>query len=148
MSKKIMLENIEELIQSVKQQRQNLSMLKLGSDVLKEEMRTKESCSFYDWFENDGEELKAHILGSTLSDIANLHEAWFDQYLSIYELYYGKDRRGWFSNKNKPKKLSSMENSKLEAYTDDISTLTTDLLSKLDLLIQRISARETLKFER
>ena len=138
MSKSIILSNIKKLSESIIIQQNNVKLLNKGISISREDMRTKKSCSFFSWFRDDGKYLKEYVSGQTLDEVVALHTYWFSLYEKVYILFYGEDKKIWFLSSSNPKKLTSMDRAKLEAYLHDIENSHKPLLRKLNILSKRI----------
>lgn len=139
MSKAIILSNIKKLSSAVIAQQKNVAMLEKGVSVPASYMSTREQCSFLSWFRADGKYLKIYVHGSTLDEIAASYSQWFESYEKIYNLFYEKPKKGWFFKKDaKAKKLSEMEQAKLDAYIDDMRAFQQPLERKLEILQRRV----------
>ncbi len=138
MKKSIILANIAALSESIIAQQNNVRLLNRGISISRKDMRTRSSCSFYSWFNEEGRHLKKYINGTTLQEVEALHSHWFSLYEKVYSLFYSNDKTLWFFEKTQPKKLNDLEKAKLEAYLDDIQNTHTPLLRKLHILSMRI----------
>ncbi len=138
MSKSLILSNIKKLAEAIESQQSNIHYLNKGISISREDMRTKQSCSFFSWFRDDGKYLKEHVNGQTLEEVVALHSHWFSLYEKVYTLFYGENKKIWFLSSSMPKKLNEMEKAKLEAYLNDIEDSHKPLLRKLDILAKRV----------
>ena len=139
MSKRIILSNINKLVDAVVAQQKNIIMLKRGVSLDVDSMSTKEQCAFLSWFREDGRYLKIYVHGSTLDEVSALYSQWFESYERIYKLFYNDSKKGWlFKKKSKAKTLTEMEQAKVEAYVDDMTDFHLPLLRKLQILQRRV----------
>lgn len=99
----------------------------------------EEEHGFEHWLKEEGMYIKAHIPGDIIPNIESLHRAWFVEYHKIYDLYFS-DHRGWFGNKDRPKKLNEQEQEKLDIYIADLAEVHEMLLHKFSILLQRVSS--------
>ena len=68
-----------------------------------------------------------------------LHKEWFVYHEKICNLFYDSGSRGWFSNKNSPKRLDMKEQSRVDIYYEELLEVNKLLLHKLEILLQRVS---------
>ena len=141
MSKEHLIGHVKKSIKAHKAQQKKLLFLKNGVDIKRSEMKlVDEESAFYQWMEGEGEYLKKHMTGSTVNDIQLLHKEWFEYHEKICNLFYDSVSRGWFSNKNSPKRLDMKEQSRVDIYYEELLEVNTLLLHKLDILLQRVGS--------
>ena len=98
-------------------------------------------CAFGKWFYLEGSKLNGFGSMDCLSVIENYHFDLHDKYLKIFTIYFGDDRRGFFSKLlNKKKKVTDNEIRLARDYFEQLEASSRKLLDEISRLERRLHA--------
>jgi hypothetical protein len=97
-------------------------------------------CAFGKWLYGDEETIRSALGNAEFDEIERLHQAWHEEYMKIFDLYYGNTKQGFLGKLigMKPK-LSEMDKERANAYSVDLKDVTWTLVKKLEGVEKRIN---------
>lgn len=101
-------------------------------------------CKFGEWFYGDGQKLNAmsNNPSECMLNIERLHFELHDVYLSIFNIYFNRPKKGFFSKLfgNKRSSISPHEIQMSKKYYENIETISKGLLEEINRLERRLIA--------
>jgi len=105
-------------------------------------------CQFGTWFYGEGQKLNAFASMDCLGTIEAFHFQLHDIYMKIFKLYFGEDRRSFFSKLlGKKKKVSDQEKEIARDYFLQLEAVSKQLLEEIGKLERRLYAMPVGAFE-
>jgi len=105
-------------------------------------------CQFGTWFYGDGQRLYAFSGMDCLEAIESLHFQLHDTYFRIFSLYFGEDKRSFFSKLlNRKKKISDSDKAVARGYFSELEEISKKLLGEIGRLERRLNAMSIEAFE-
>lgn len=105
-------------------------------------------CQFGGWFYGEGQKLNAFSNMDCLGNIETLHFQLHDIYMKIFKLYFGEDRRSFFTKLfNKKKKISEQDREVAKDYFSQLDGVSKQLLAEIGKLERRMYAMTAESFE-
>lgn len=98
-------------------------------------------CQFGTWFYSDGQKLNMLTNMDCMGTIETLHTQLHDTYLKIFKLYFGEDKRSFFSKLfNTKSKIGEMEKEMARDYFGHLEGISKKLLEEIGKLERRLYA--------
>ncbi len=98
-------------------------------------------CQFGMWFYSEGQKLNMLTNMDCMGTIEGLHSQLHDTYLRIFKLYFGEDRRSFFSKLfNTKQKIGDAEKEMARDYFGHLEDISKKLLDEIGKLERRLFA--------
>ena len=106
----------------------------------------KTACDFGKWIYSEEPHLKK-ILGSLFYDNLEMtHGKWHSEYVSVFNILFKDEKRGFFSKLIGSSSVDEMEMDKAKLYYSELEATTTELLRVIASCERRVNAMNELKF--
>lgn len=106
-------------------------------------------CMFGQWFYSDGQEIAMMPGMDCIGQIGTKHQELHDEYMKIFQIYFGETNKSFFSKLfNLRKKVSEAEQDTARQYYENLKNISDELLKHIEKLERRISALPPSAFDR
>jgi hypothetical protein len=146
MTKTQMLDALENAKQTHLAQMDKIKAVIAGKEVKHPTALGKMECECGIWFYSHEEQMK-QILGLQLFErLDRSHENWHRDYVSIYEIYFKEEKKGFFAKILGTNKVDDLQRDKAKLYFVELQKDTEELLAISEAAIRRVSALNDSKF--
>jgi len=147
MNKSQMLDALENTKQLHMNQMEKIEHLLNGDKVSNPTPVGKVECECGVWFYKH-QDFMVKVLGAQLFErLDTLHEKWHYDYVRIYEIFFKKQKTGFFSKLTGGDKIDPLEFDKAKLYFSELNETTKSLLQVADVAVRRVTALNESKFE-
>ncbi len=128
------------------EQMEKLEVAMDGSNIKIPKAALQTAEVFGEWFYLNNDNLRS-ILGSLFYDkIETLHLRWHEEYIKTFDIFFQKQKKGFFQNAFGSSKVTGMELEKAKSYYKELKLITKELIKVIDSSERRLSALAESKF--
>lgn len=146
MDKEKTIESFKNAKKVYEEQMEKLEVAMDGSNIKIPTAALQTAEVFGEWFYLNNDNLRS-ILGSLFYDkIEILHVKWHAEYIKTFDVFFQKQKKGFFQNAFGSSKVSGMELEKVKSYYKELKIITKELIKTIDSSERRLSALAESKF--
>jgi len=146
MTKLEMLEAIENAKQVHIAQMDKIKAVIAGKEIKRPTALGKMECECGIWFYSNAQQIKSVLGLQFFERLDRSHENWHRDYVSIYEIYFKEEKKGFFAKILGANKVDDLQKDKAKLYFLELQKDTEELLSVSEAAKRRISALNDSKF--
>ncbi len=146
MTKLEMLEAIENAKQVHLAQMDKIKAVIAGKEIKHPTALGKMECACGIWFYSNAQQIKSVLGLQFFERLDRSHENWHRDYVSIYEIYFKEEKKGFFAKFLGANKVDDLQKDKAKLYFLELQKDTEELLLVSDAAKRRISALNDSKF--
>ena len=127
-------------------QMKKIQALLNGKEVENPTSVVKTECDFGKWLYDENNHLK-EVLGELFyTNLETLHARWHLEYARVFEIFFKRKKKGFFSKAFGSDKVDGMELDKAKLYYSELEATTNELLKAIASSQRRIEALKEGKF--
>ncbi|WP_321779203.1 hypothetical protein [Sulfurimonas sp.] len=140
------IESFQNAKKAYEEQMEKLEIAMDGSDIKIPTAALQTAYVFGEWFYLKNENIRC-ILGSLFYDkIETLHVRWHEEFVKTFDIFFQKQKKGFFQNAFGSSKVTGMELEKAKSYHRELKGITKELIKTIDSSERRLSALAESKF--
>ncbi|WP_324172225.1 hypothetical protein [Sulfurimonas sp.] len=146
MDKEKTVESFQNAKKVYEEQMEKLEVAMDGSNIKIPTAALQTAYVFGKWLYLGNDDLRS-ILGSLFYDkIEILHVRWHEEYIKTFDIFFQKQKKGFFQNAFGNSKVSGMELEKANSYYKELKVITKELIKTIDSSERRLGALAESKF--